>query len=127
MKKLSRKDVDRLKGAAREIAAIFEEMEQVRAFAHSEFERLIAELEEPREEARSVLDDAFLAAEAYFDDRSESWMDSETGQSYAEWRDRLRGLADTLAEDVEPPEIAEVETPEWVAEITEVEFAEFEP
>jgi hypothetical protein len=32
-------------------------------------------------------------ASTYFDDRSERWQDSERGQAYAEYRDRLEELA----------------------------------
>ena len=126
MKKLTRNEVERLQGAARDIVAIYDEMDQIRTHAESEFSRLIAELEDPKETARGILDDAAMSAEEYYDERSEKWLESDAGEVYGEWKDNLRRLADEIAEDVEPPEIADVEQPDWVGEIAECDFAEFE-
>ena len=126
MKKLTRNEVETLQTAAREIVSIYEEMDQVRTHAEEELARLVLELGEPMENARGVLEDAANLAEEYYDERSEKWQEGDTGSAYSEWKENLRRLADELGEDVEPPQIGEVEQPDWVGEITEVEFAEFE-
>jgi len=126
VKKLTRNEVETLQTAAREIVSIYEEMDQVRTHAEEELARLVLELGEPMENARGVLEDAANLAEEYYDERSEKWQEGDTGSAYSEWKENLRRLADELGEDVEPPQIGEVEQPDWVGEITEVEFAEFE-
>ena len=124
MKKLTRNEIDRLQTAASEITAIYEEMDQVRTHAEEELARLVMELSEPMETARGVLEDAANAAEEYYDERSEKWLESEAGEAYGEWKENLRRLADDLGEDIEPPQIGEVEQPDWIGEIAACDFAE---
>jgi hypothetical protein len=48
------------------------------------------------EKARRLLDDVVTEREAYFDDRSEAWCDSEKGDVFLERTDTVRDIADTL-------------------------------
>jgi hypothetical protein len=126
MQKLTRNEVDRLTGAARTISDVFDEIAAMRERYLTEFQNVLSELAEAQEEARGILDDAASAAEEYADERSEKWHESERGSAYNEWKENLRRLADEASEDIEPPEISELEAPEWVAECAACDFAEFE-
>jgi len=126
VKKLTPKEIERLRTAGSEIASVLEEIEELRVTTATEFERLLSELAEPKEAAREILDDAASAAEEYFDERSEKWQEGDAGQAYDEWKNRLRTLADDMAEDIEPPEIGDIERPSWVDDLGECDFAEFE-
>jgi hypothetical protein len=127
MKKMTANEVARLTAAADEVSSILDEMDLIRTHAESEFERLIGELSTPMEEARGLLEDAANAAEEYYDERSEKWMEGDTGTAYAEWKETLRGLADDAGTDIEAPQIAEIERPDWVDRASNADFVEFEP
>lgn len=48
------------------------------------------------EKARWLMDDVVTEREAYFDDRSEAWRDSEKGDVFLERTDAVRDVVDTL-------------------------------
>lgn len=126
MLKISRKDLDRLAAAGSEISGVFDDLEVLRAKFAEDAANLISEAAEAIETARGIMDDEANAAEAYYDEKSEAWQDGERGQAYSEWKDRLREIADAIAEDIEFPEVSEIEAPEWVNTIKDPDFSEFE-
>jgi hypothetical protein len=127
MKSLTKTERQRLDAASAELDALFQELEVEREAFTGSMQRIIEKIAEQREEAHGILEDAADAADVYFDERSEKWQEGDTGQHYAEWRDRLRELADGADEDIEPLEVAEIETPQWVDDIRQSgDFAEFE-
>jgi hypothetical protein len=127
VKKLTPKEVEALVAAGQEIGSVLDEIDLLRTNTQAEFERLLTELAEPQETARGILEDAANAAEVYASERSEKWQEGETGERYMEWLGELRGLADAAAEDVDAPDIADLERPDWVDAISNAQnFAEFE-
>jgi hypothetical protein len=126
MKKMTPNEVERLIAAATEVDAILDEMDLIRTHAESELGTKIAELREPLDEARGLLEDAAQAAETYYDERSEKWQEGDTGSAYCDWKNDLRSLADAAGDDIDAPEIAEIERPDWVDRALNADFAEFE-
>lgn len=126
MLKLTKAELAKLADAGAEISGVFDDLEALREKFAEEAANLISEAAEAIETARGIMDDAASAAEEYHDDKSDAWQEGERGQAYAEWRDRLRSVADAIAEDIEFPEVAEIERPDWVGEISDLDFAEFE-
>jgi uncharacterized coiled-coil DUF342 family protein len=87
-------------------------------------EQLITDLNEKRERAWEIVDDAASAAEAYYDERSEKWQEGEKGERYSEWRDELRRVAGEIEQEFETPELPDLEEPDWVGEIEDPNWAE---
>ena len=48
-------------------------------------------------EAAEYLADLADDAEAYFDEKSEKWQESDAGAAYLDWKDSLRTAADSLS------------------------------
>lgn len=126
MQKLTKKDLETLWDVAPRIRELFDELETERELFTGKVQRLVEQIAEAKEEAREVMDDAALAAEEYYDNRSDNWRDGDKGQAYCEWKDRLREIADAIADDIEAPEVADIDVPHWVDDIAEPDFAEFE-
>lgn len=125
MNKIDTKAVARMMEKAMAVSQVLEEAEKVRADAEARINALLSEAAEAKEEVREILDDAAMEAEAYYDERSEKWQEGDRGQAYSDWKDRLRELADAVAEDIEPPELPEIERPDWLSDVPEAEFSEF--
>jgi len=67
------------------------------------------------EDSCSYTQDLAEAAQEYYDERSERWMESERGDAYAEWISELEGAQvddlDELPESFENLEVDELEEP----------------
>jgi hypothetical protein len=126
MLKLSPKHVHALMDASRDISAMFDDLEALRAKFEEDAQAILDQISEAKEAAREIMDDAASMADEYHDDKSEKWQEGDRGQAYGEWRDRLREIADALAEDVEGPEVTMPETPEWVNDLEDCDFSEFQ-
>lgn len=126
MLKISAKELTELASLGSSISGMFEELDALAEKFREDSQEIISGMEDAKERAREIMDDAALSAESYHDDKSEKWQESERGEAYAEWRDRLREVADAVAEDVEPPEVQMPDQPDWVGNLTDQDFAEFE-
>jgi hypothetical protein len=126
MKKLSKHDRERLTEAAANMASTYDDLDTLFNDFTEAAAKLFEELEGFQETAREVMDDAAMEADNYFDERSEKWQEDEAGERYGEWRDTLRQLADELAETQERPDISSPDRPDWLGQLDEQAFAEFE-
>jgi len=126
MLKLTPKEVGTLMEASLEVAKLYENLDQAKAHYLAEVERITQEINDAKDDARGIMEDAANAAEEYYDNKSEKWQEGDRGQAYSEWKERLRYIAESIAEDVEAPEVSDTEAPEWVSELGECEFSEFE-
>jgi chromosome segregation ATPase len=59
---------------------------------------LTEELNSLRQSAYEKLDQLASDAEAYYDEKSETWQDGDNGQLYAEWRSQIEEARDMLEE-----------------------------
>ena len=93
-----------------------------RAEIVEQIDALVQELEEIRETYESTVQPALDEIEeicdrqeAYFDDRSERWQDSETGEEYTEWMDAWCDVRNNVPELDELPsalfELEDADTP----------------
>ncbi len=60
-----------------------------------------AQLEEMRgkmSDLATMLETAADEADAYFDEKSEKWQESDRGTAYNDWKDNLRTAADAISE-----------------------------
>jgi hypothetical protein len=127
MKSLNKTERERLIRASTALDELFTELEVQREAFTGTMQRIIEQMDEHRQDAWEVLDDAATSAEDYYDERSDKWREGDTGQAYDEWKNRLRELADNAAESIEPLEVAELDRPAWSEEIGSPEdFAEFD-
>jgi len=126
MQKLTKQELQTLAEVAPKLRDVFDEIEVERELFEGKRQRLIEAAAELKEQARALMDDAAMVAEEYHGDKSERWQQSERGEAYAEWANRLREIADAIGEEIEAPEIEPIDLPAWVSEIEEAEFAEFE-
>jgi F0F1-type ATP synthase membrane subunit b/b' len=126
MNKIDKRSMTAITGAAEKLDALLADYELEREIASAKFGQMIDAINDAREELRGMLEDEANAAEAYADDRSEKWQESDRGQAYNEWKDRLRSLADDAATDFEGPEFTEIDEPSWLADVKDGEFSEFE-
>ena len=126
MLKMKPGDVAKLIAATKMVDELFDKFIKAQEEADAIYVSIVEEINEAKEEVRGILDDVANEAEEYYDDKSEKWQESERGEAYGEWRDKLRELADATAEDVEKPEPPEINRPDWIDECAECEFSEFE-
>lgn len=104
MNKLDRSDINELQQLADDIKGSLAEYEELRAQVVADIEKIITELNQKRERAWEIVDQAATDADAYFDERSEKWQEGDKGQRYAEWRDELQRVAGEIEEAFELPE-----------------------
>lgn len=126
MFRISEKTLDKLREASNAVSELFDELEVERELFEGKARRLIEQIDEAKEEARALMDDEALSAESYYDERSEKWQEGDRGQAYGEWKDRLREVAESIAEDIEAPEVPDIDRPHWMDELRDPDFAEFE-
>jgi methyl-accepting chemotaxis protein len=86
--------------------AQIEELEQQIEEARDLAEQRIEDMNEAINELRSLAEELADDAEGYYDERSESWQESDRGDDYQSWIDEWRELADSL-------EDAELNAPEY--------------
>ena len=128
MLKLTKQELATLADVAPKVAELFQQLEVEREMFTGTVQRLTEQINELQVEAFEVMDDAARSAEDYYDGKSEKWQEGERGSAYAEWRDRLREIADGLGENFEALEVAEIDEPGWLNDIndSEPDWAEFE-
>lgn len=126
MNKIDAKSVVKMLESTSGVAQLFDDLDAAVEEAREKINGIIAEINEAKDDAREILDDAAMEAESYWDERSEKWQEGDRGQAYDEWKNRLRELADAAAETVEDVEITPPERPGWVDEVGEADFSEFE-
>lgn len=128
MNRIDSKTLLALSGLAEELQEIIREYDAARQIADAEFAKIVAEANEKRQEVYELLDDLHREADEYFDGRSEKWQDGEKGQNYASWRDELERVRGEVEEEIEAPEIPDLEEPGWLIEIADPDSAGwFEP
>ena len=116
MKKLPVKTVNRLVEIAIAVDEIYDKMNE----AHEKLLKRLEEMKEQanvlRDEAFQLLDNAACEASDYYDARSENWQESDTGRAYSDWKDRLASVRDELDSlpDIEP---AVINRPEFLDSI----------
>ncbi|WNM70219.1 hypothetical protein [Myxococcus phage Mx1] len=99
MKKLDKKQTQRQlelvkslgnkAGDLREAITVFNEK---LAAARVEVEERLKDYNEALDEARGFRDDVVADMEAYVDERSEKWQDSDAGSAYISWKDSWEQL-----------------------------------
>lgn len=117
MNKIKPADLTELSGLASEVADLFDEARDILAKADDEAANKLEQADAKRQEARDKMAELASEAEAYYDERSEKWQESDTGQAYQEWKDRLTEIADEIGEDFEAAS-TDMPTPSWVATLT---------
>ena len=125
MLKLSAKEQERLVTHAGNIRQAIAEANAEMETAAQRAREILAEVEEDRETAWGIMDDAFQAAEEYYDGKSEKWQEGERGCAYCGWKDELQRLGDEMSEALELADPEEIEEPGWVGELESCDFAEF--
>jgi hypothetical protein len=126
MLKISRQTVQKLGSISSDVVELFAKLEEARTGFEAAAESILDEIRELQSEARGIMEDEANSAAEYYDEKSEKWQEGDRGQAYCEWKDRLQSLADDLDGDMEALEVTMPEQPEWVTELDECEFAEFE-
>jgi hypothetical protein len=125
-KKMAKADQDEMFSIIHAVRDSLREYAEARANAADSLAACVNELNEHREELHAILDRFASDAEGYFDERSDKWQESDAGSVYSDWKDDLRRLADELEEEIDPPELPELDEPNWVAEVADGEFVTFE-
>lgn len=127
MQKIAAKDVERLLRSAEEIEHLYGLIDEAVQRVDAKIFDILVRIEAARDEAREIVENAADAAETYFDERSEGWQDGDRGRAYAEWRDRLRGIAEEM-DEIGELEITQPQTPDWVGELQNAgDFSHFDP
>ncbi len=62
----------------------------------------IANMNEVVESINGFLEDLYTEVNNYYDERSEKWQESDVGQAYLEWRDKLQETLEDVS--IELPE-----------------------
>ena len=124
MNRITRDEVHELQGLADDIRSSLAEYEELRTQVATDIEKIVTELNEKRQRAWEIVDAAATEADGYFDERSEKWQEGDKGQRYAEWRDELQRVAGEIEEEIEAPELPEIEEPGWVGEIADTPWSE---
>lgn len=90
-----------------EIGAIYDWMDLEVAASLARLEELREQADALRDEAFQHIDDAACAADDYHGERSEKWQEGEKGRAYSDWKDRLESLRDGLDSlpEIEPIDI----------------------
>jgi hypothetical protein len=126
MLKLSRKDLNKLAELGGDANELWGELDTLLAKFGDELDALLEKLREVQTEAAGIMDDAANEAKSYYEEKSETWQEGERGGRYAEWKDRLREIADAINEDIEPPEVAMPDRPDWIGDLEDPDFSECE-
>jgi polyhydroxyalkanoate synthesis regulator phasin len=100
MKKIDIKSKQRLDEALKTLNLVALKTNQVIAEANDALSELADQANEAREEAYSVLDDLVNEAQAYFDERSEKWQESDAGSAYQSWISDMENARDQLGDDI---------------------------
>lgn len=124
MNRLNRSTLDALASIASEVSQGFDELEALTTKYEEDALNLIAQIDERKAEAAEIMDGAANDAESYFDEKSEKWQEGERGEIYGEWRNRLREVADAIAEDIEAPEVQAPDRPDWIDNLADPDFVE---
>jgi hypothetical protein len=127
MNKIEREAQGDLADACSDIRAAMTTYEEIKAEFEAKVAEIVAEANAARDKAYGILDEAASDAESYYDERSEKWQEGDRGSAYSDWKDALRSLADQIEDEIEAPEIAELEEPGWLGELENQEFVEFNP
>jgi hypothetical protein len=125
MLKIDKKSLDQLGDYALEIRAMLKEADAARDAYDAAMVEIVAALNEKRDAVYALIEEAQLEAINYFDERSEKWQESDRGSAYGDWRDSLGYLAGEVGEEVEVPEANSIEEPDWLGQIEQQDFAEF--
>lgn len=126
MLKISRAALNTLAETSSEIGALFEELE----VAHQDFmdrcQTVVDKIDEAKSSAMDIMENSANDAEEYHGDKSEKWQEGERGQAYYEWMGRLREISDAMQDAIDLPEVSMPERPEWVDNLADPDFSEFE-
>jgi len=129
MNRLSKAELKRIVDLATQADAFRTEIEQKLADFRADNYRLIEKLDEVRAEFYGVMEDLANEAEAYYDERSDRWQASDTGDAYNSWMSRLEEVRDkadmeiTFADFSLDPD-ADVTEFDFIAEGLDPDFAE---
>ena len=96
MKKISDKDWTRITEGHTALFTIKVELEEYMQSVHAELEKFSERLEMVREDIHGHLDDLVNQAQSYYDERSDKWTESDTGQQYQDWISELESARDEL-------------------------------
>jgi len=126
MQKIDRKTLDALASLGATAGEVFDRLDALKEQFERDLETVMAELNEARAEACSLMEDQANDAESYHDEKSERWQEGDRGQAYADWKNTLREVADSLGEDIDPPSVEMPDRPEWIDRLQDPDFSEFE-
>ena len=124
MNRIDRGELHELQDLAADIKSSLAEYDELRTQVAADIEKIVTDLNEKRQRAWEIMDGAATEADGYYDDRSEKWQEGEKGQRFAEWRDELQRVAGEIEEEIEAPELPEIEEPGWVGEIADSPWSE---
>lgn len=127
MNKIGKAELERAITAALNVRSAINYANTILERAYEEARVIMEDVQEDRNEVAGILSDAATEAQEYADDRSEAWQEGERGSAYADWIGDLERLGDEASEDDEFPELTLIAEPDWIGEINQADFAEFNP
>jgi hypothetical protein len=110
MKSLSKEDEDRRAAISAKLGAMAQEVEQAHhdlAAAIATYNAVIADYNEAVSAADGFAQDMASAIEAYMDEKSDRWLESDKGQAFADWKDEFDAADFDELETVEVPNLPE--------------------
>jgi chromosome segregation ATPase len=101
--------IDQLDDDAEDIRKAIETYNNALTEHRDRIEAARTEYNERMDRLHEIYDELHGDAQSYYDERSEKWQQSDAGQSYEQWRDKLEATAQELValDEIEIPDLDE--------------------